>query len=146
MSNAFDPSTLTALDHQLAVSWRLAAAELGIAVTAPFELPVADKVYRYGGLVHHFGTERGVLLRAMFEEPPYKVTRELSDVGRKAGFYSASLSPLMCYYTLSQFIQFLNVFEWCGPPAERPPWHAGPDLVPQPGSPGDSDHPQDAGR
>jgi hypothetical protein len=48
MPTTFDLTALTALGHQLAAAWRRAAAELGIAVTAPFELPVGDGVFRYG--------------------------------------------------------------------------------------------------
>ena len=49
MDPAFDPTTLTALDHQLTASWRQAAVQLGIAVTAPFELAVVDEVWRRAG-------------------------------------------------------------------------------------------------
>jgi hypothetical protein len=129
MSVSFDPTTLTPLDHQLAASWRQAAAELGIAVTAPFELPAVDVVFRYGALVHGFGTAKGVLLRAMTEEPPYEVARGLYDAAREAGFCVATLSPLLCRYDQDEFSTFLNFFAWEGRPASRPPWHVGPDVA-----------------
>jgi hypothetical protein len=129
MSTTFDPSTLTPLDHQLAAAWRLAAAELGIAVTAPFELPAVDGVFRYGALVHGFGTAKGVLLRALPEEFHPDQCGPIWAEARAVGFTAANLSPLLCHFNRDEFTSFLNMFVWEGRPASRPPWHVGPDVA-----------------
>jgi hypothetical protein len=47
------------------------------------------------------------------------------------------VAPLLCRFDRDEFVLFLNLFGWFGPPEERPPWHAGP---PPPDSTGPTTH------
>ena len=110
-------------DHAIAAAWRTAAADLGIAVVAPFTLTGRDGAeYPFAALVRAFGTPAGTLicsqaradgLRAITEESGYRC------VGLCAEDYQE--------YHRELFVWLLDDFEWCGAPAERPAWHTGPE-------------------
>jgi hypothetical protein len=127
----FDPSQLLPLDLQLAESWRRAGAEMGVRVTAPFELAVGVRAFQYGALVAGFGTVAGVLLRAMPDEFHPDQCGAIWSEAAAAGYTVANLSPLLCRFDRDEFAQFLNMFEWCGPADERPTWHTGPPTEDQ---------------
>jgi hypothetical protein len=126
MADGFDPTQLYARDHHLARAWQTASAELGIRVIAPFDLPVRQAVFRYGALVAGFGTDKGILLRAMPEQFHPDQCGAIWDEAGKAGYFVSNLSPLLCHFDKEEFTRFLNCFEWFGPPAEMPPWYTGP--------------------
>jgi hypothetical protein len=129
MAEAFDPTQLTSLDHELVAAWRLAASELGIRVIAPFELPIGQDVFRYGVLVVGFGTAKGILLRADVGPFHPDSCGAIWNEAREAGYSAANVSPLLCRYDRDEFVGVLNVFGWCGPAPEQPEWYIGhPDI------------------
>jgi len=128
MGADFDPTELSPLDHDLASAWLSAVAELGIRVSAPFDLAIGQATHRFGALISGFSTPSGLLLRAMPEGDG--MTNKWPSLA-ETGFHGADVAPLLCRYGRDEFILFLNIFHWCGPPAERPCWHTGPaDLGP----------------
>src|SRR5262249_45230768 len=74
-----------------------AGAELGVHVTAPFEFPVRDRVFRYGALVVGFVTPAGILLRAMPDEFHPDQCGAIWDEATAAGYAAFNLSPLLCH-------------------------------------------------
>ncbi len=126
MSLPFDPTQLSLLDLRLAEAWRVAAGELGLEVTAPFELSVGGDVLRYGALVVGFGTRAGLVLRAGTEEWHPGQVGAIWTEAMKAGYFPANVAPLLCSYDRDEFVSFLNILDWCGPSAERPAWYTGP--------------------
>ena len=126
MAVGFDPTQLTDCDRQLATAWRAAAADLGVRVVAPFDLPVEPAVFRYGALVAGFGTAKGVLLRADVRPFHPDSCGAIWHEAVAAGYTAANVSPSLCRFDRDEFTLFLNFFEWCGSPGERPPWHTGP--------------------
>ncbi|HJZ59027.1 MAG TPA: hypothetical protein VKE74_29050 [Gemmataceae bacterium] len=129
MEPAFDPTQLKPLDHDLAEAWGRAGVELGVAVVAPFELPVGDQVFRYGALARGFGTAAGVLIRADVGPFHPDSCGAIWEAARQAGYTAANVAPLLCRYDRDEFVLFLNLFGWFGPARERPSWHVGPTLT-----------------
>lgn len=61
----------------LGQSWLEASADLGVRVTAPFELRTeAGESYAYEAIVHDFGSVRGMLLMEKWDETKVRVAEE----------------------------------------------------------------------
>jgi hypothetical protein len=125
---SFDPTKLLPLDWQLSEAWRHAAAELGVRVTAPFELPVGSQMFQYGALVAGFATPAGVLLRAMRTEFHPDDCGAIWSEASDAGYLPINVCPSLCQFDREAFVKFLKTFKWCGRADERPCWHAGTPL------------------
>src|SRR2546423_1026993 len=108
----FDPTVLSPLDLKLADAWRMAGAELGFRVVAPFELPVGGRVFRYGAWVGGFIGPGGMVLRATPDEWDPAQCGAIWKAATAAGLAPVNLSPLLCRYDRDEFTSCLNLFEW----------------------------------
>jgi hypothetical protein len=57
--------------------WQEAGADLGIQVTAPFQIATADGEFSFDALVHDFGSELGMLLFETWSDEKARVAKML---------------------------------------------------------------------
>jgi len=118
-----DLGQLTARDFDLAAFWQEAALDLGIHVTAPFEISGEPTAILFAAHVGGIGTSGGLVCRAMIA----------NEGSSPLGLQSVPSKFDFCYmetcwvnYDRASVIEFLNFFAWTGLPAERLDWHVGP--------------------
>ncbi|MBV9930158.1 MAG: hypothetical protein JO013_04355 [Alphaproteobacteria bacterium] len=106
------------LEMRLVAAWREAAADLGIAVTAPVEVrDAAGEPFRCEVWVRDFGSPGGGLVVSARTER--RVRRQLRGSG-----LSYCLEPTRARrgYDRHAFIAALIDWGWFGPPDARPGW------------------------
>jgi hypothetical protein len=102
-------------------AWRIAAADLGIRVTAPFILEDVDgDTVGVVALVHDFGTPAGTLAGTIQDD-----FETLSGVAQRSKRYVSLLNPeTHSRYERQTFIDTLNDWGWYGD-GVPPPWYTG---------------------
>ena len=116
---------------KLAEIWKIAAADLGLEVVAPFQLVLPDHTrIEFDALVKKFGFENGMLLT---EEYSKIEGREDAIVGMGYGFSVLWRYPSDSIYERLTYIELLSDWTWSGPIADRPDW-----LLDQPNDDEDS--------
>ena len=113
---------MSAGERAVAAAWRAAAADLGIAVVAPFTLTTSHgAAYSFPALVQGFGTPSGTLICVQERQ---SALRELVE---QNGYRCVGLcTDDYTEYHRELFVWLLDDFEWVGPASKRPAWHAGP--------------------
>ena len=109
-------------ERAVARAWHAAAEDLGIAVVAPFTLAGDGVEYPVAALVRAFGTAAGTIICSQERAEALRALAEASGY-RCAGLCADDYKE----YQRDLFVWLLDDFEWCGTPAERPPWHTGPE-------------------
>ena len=101
----------------LSSAWRDAAADLGVEVTAPFNIADAQCI----AWVEHFGSSRGTVV----------VGRRTSGLAIRAAansqamFYSEVDEAEYGQYDRDIFVATLNDWGWHGDPSVTPEWYTG---------------------
>jgi len=111
---------MTASDRTSA-AWKIAAADLGIAFVAPFELEEEGRTICYAGLVRDFGSVAGMLIfvSEKFEAEPW------ASVAKKNGFGYSCLGSIYQSYDREEFIAALDDWQWIPKDRPPPPWYTG---------------------
>ncbi len=113
---------MSAGERAVAAAWRAAAADLGIAVVAPFTLTTPHgAAYAFPALVQGFGAPGGTLICAQERQDALRHAVEQNGY-RCVGLCTDDYRE----YHRELFVWLLDDFEWVGPVSERPAWHTGP--------------------
>ena len=109
-------------ERAIAAAWRTAAADLGIAVVAPFTLMGRDGAeHPFAALVCAFGAPAGTLICSQAR------AADLRAVTEESGYHCVGLcADDYKEYHRELFVWLLDDFEWFGAPSARPAWHTGP--------------------
>jgi hypothetical protein len=102
-------------DHErITAAWRTAATELGIRVTAPYQMEATGTSITWCALVHDFGYPAGTLVLTMHDRPLHP-----------AGYGVSLVNPeLYGAYDRTTFVETLEDWGWVG--AGTPPaWYTG---------------------
>ena len=107
--------------EEIAAAWKIAAADLGFTFTPLFALEEGGRVIRYAGLVHDFGSEKGILIFTSqnFETEPW------ASVAAKNGFGYSLLGGVGSGYDRSSFISILDDWGWSPKDRVAPIWYTG---------------------
>ncbi|MGE0044872.1 MAG: hypothetical protein AB7J28_08960 [Hyphomonadaceae bacterium] len=108
------------MDHEIVQAWRDAASDLGIRVTAPYELETEDGVLMCEAFAPDFGSTAGAIA----------VSRATADnaAGRLTGPavpWRSILYEIYRRYDRELFIEMLEDWGWFGARAETPAWYKG---------------------
>jgi hypothetical protein len=105
---------------RLARAWSLAAEDLGIEFTSPFQFIGRDgQSHTCSGLVKYFGTVKGTLIVSR-DDPEMELLDEMAE---GLGFHLTALSPFHYErYDRTAFVEALKDWGWFGPIEERPAW------------------------
>jgi hypothetical protein len=93
--------------------WLLAAADLGIRVTAPFAVTTKEGSISFDALVHDFGSNNGMLLFSKWD-------KEKAAAATASGYGFSCISSTE--YGREATIEALRDWGWGGPESERPEW------------------------
>jgi hypothetical protein len=99
--------------------WRQAAADLGLAIEAPFLLQLQDGRIEARLLLRNFGAANGMLIVTDFS-----VVRPFVDEVDAGGYGFSTLSEpsSRAAYDRDTFVEMLCDWGWSGPEQERPVW------------------------
>jgi hypothetical protein len=109
------------VDAKISEAWREASARLGIRVTAPFELRVADAVIAVEAFLPDFGGTKGALLFAITED---EEDTRASDA-RPAGLYISQLGTDYQQFDEELFRITLDDWGWYDAADQKPSWYEG---------------------
>jgi hypothetical protein len=99
--------------------WRQAAADLGLAIEAPFLLQLHDGRIEARLLLRNFGAANGMLIVTDFSV----IKPFMDEVGTRGyGFSTLSEPSSRIAYDRDSFVQMLCDWGWSGPEEERPAW------------------------
>jgi len=87
---------------------------LGIRVTAPFKLERDGTAYEFDALVHDFGSERGMLLFAEWDDTKARAATA-------CGFGYSCMEPGL--YDRAVAIEVMRDWGWARDVHSRPPWY-----------------------
>ena len=107
----------------IAAAWIEAGGDLDIAFQAPFELTVADVVYRFIGRVPDFGARHGMLICSETGGPSFDEVRVLDLPSLEYGY--SFLRSSYCTYDRELFIDTLNDWQWINGAEDPPGWYTG---------------------
>jgi len=104
---------------EIVQAWLMAAADLGIRVTAPFTMVApSGESEIFEALVHDFGGLRGTVTG--------RVAADDSAASRSdLGYYASNLSDSYRRYDRGLFVATLDDWKWYGPDDGRPSWYTG---------------------
>jgi hypothetical protein len=109
------------LDTKLSEAWREGGAQLGIRVTAPFELTLPDgEVITVEVFLPDFGGPKGAVLLELTEEKNERASR-----ARTAGVYVSQLGSDYRSFDEDLFRFTLDDWGWYGTAADQPSWYSG---------------------
>jgi len=105
--------------------WRQAAADLGLAIEAPFLLQLRDGRIEARLLLRNFGNANGMLIVTDFG-----VVEPFTDevVARGYGYSTLSERISRAAYDRDAFVEMLRDWGWSGPEEERPAWCVEADV------------------
>lgn len=99
--------------------WRQAAADLGLAIEAPFLLQLQDGQIEARLLLRNFGAVNGMLIVTDFSViRPF--LQEIDACGY--GFSTLSEPSSRVAYDRETFVEMLCDWGWSGPEEKRPTW------------------------
>jgi len=103
-------------------AWLAAAADLGIAVVAPYRVVSSEtESVACVALVEAFGSSTGAIVLDLGSEIPGD-----QDVVARMGFFVTSINSVAySQYDRLLFVDTLNDWGWCGPKQDRPSWYTG---------------------
>lgn len=103
------------IESQMAVAWRDAADQLGIRVTAPYEVASVS----YTAFLPDFGGERGAVVARLSSSDGAVAAAEV------AGPYLSRVSDDYALFDAGLFKATLDDWGWFGPPERRPACYTG---------------------
>jgi hypothetical protein len=106
---------MSVLSEQLR-QWKIAAAELGFKIEAPFTLETPKGTFQYFARLPEFGSGKGMLVSVG------KYDHDKSLVAIDCGYGVSNLSEHDEPYDRRVFVDMLSDWRWTGPAAEEPKW------------------------
>ena len=107
------------VDMEIVQAWLMAAADLGIRVTAPFSIAArSGELEIFEALVHEFGGSKGTVTGRV---AAHDSAASRSDLG----YYASNLSDSYRRYDRTLFVATLDDWKWYGPDDRRPSWYTG---------------------
>jgi hypothetical protein len=108
------------MDTKISDAWLVAAGQLGIRVTAPFQFKLDDgQVVEVEAFLPDFGGPNGAVLVGLMDE-------EESKQANTKGYFVSALGSDYQQFDDELFRMTLDDWGWYGPADQQPSWHAGP--------------------
>ena len=107
------------LDEAISKAWRDAADDLGIRVTAPFDINTdSGEAVCYEAFIADFGGPTGTVVGVRSDPFP-------DPLRTSRGFYVSNLGASYRQYDRELFIATLNDWKWFGDETSKPNWYTG---------------------
>lgn len=108
--------------RKVSKAWVHAGQDLGVKVTAPYEIRSGSRGVIYAAYLHEFGSQKGTLV-GVLTPPDLMVDEEAKQVAERAGMYVSFVSPEgYDEYRKDLFIETLQDWGYFGPEKHRPQW------------------------